>query len=229
MVAFCLGHPAIAQTNSTVAARHCFWKIQGKTNSVYLLGSIHFLNKDFYPLAQPIEDAFKNSATVVFEANLGEMEGMATQMKVLQDGQYPDGETLEKNISKETFQMLQKAMADSPLLPMMSQLRPWMAAMMIQAQQLIEMGFNPQDGVDHYFYDRAADKKIVGLETVDFQIGLLKGLSKDENEMFLKETILEMAGMKKIMSDLVNAWENRRHKKSPLASGRRDAEIPDPL
>jgi uncharacterized protein len=32
-------------------------------------------------------------------------------------------------------------------------------------------------------------------------------LSKQENEMFLKETIQEMDGMKKIMSDLVNAWK----------------------
>src|SRR5688500_14167528 len=56
-----------AQESKSVQAKHCLWKVPGKTNAVYLFGSIHFLKKDFYPLPEPIEKAYERSGTVVFE------------------------------------------------------------------------------------------------------------------------------------------------------------------
>ena len=39
--------------------KNFLWKIQSKTNTVYLLGSVHFMKKEIYPLNKEIEDAFQ--------------------------------------------------------------------------------------------------------------------------------------------------------------------------
>ena len=46
------------------------WKVQSKTNTVYLLGSIHLFKKELYPLNRKIEEAFDQSELLAVEANI---------------------------------------------------------------------------------------------------------------------------------------------------------------
>ena len=71
--------------------QHSLWKIQGKTNAVYLLGSVHVLSKSSYPLPQPIESAYSNSSTLVFEADIAEMKDPNNAMKLLSKATLPEG------------------------------------------------------------------------------------------------------------------------------------------
>ena len=48
------------------------WKVQSKTNTLYILGSVHFLKKEMYPLNKKIEDAFDKSEVLVVEANIND-------------------------------------------------------------------------------------------------------------------------------------------------------------
>ena len=43
--------PLAAQEVKTPAALHSLWKVQGASNVVYLLGSVHLLKENDYPLA----------------------------------------------------------------------------------------------------------------------------------------------------------------------------------
>ena len=38
--------------------KNFLWKVNSETNTLYLLGSIHFMKKEMYPLAEEIEGAF---------------------------------------------------------------------------------------------------------------------------------------------------------------------------
>src|SRR5688572_8192362 len=55
-----LQHAPILQAQQVAKpqTKHCLWKVQDRTNAIHLLGSIHFLKKEFYPLPKPIEDAY---------------------------------------------------------------------------------------------------------------------------------------------------------------------------
>lgn len=65
-----LAGSASAQTGK----KHFLWKVEGpKGGVVYLLGSMHVLTPDFYPLAPEIDKAFAASATLVEEVDLDEM------------------------------------------------------------------------------------------------------------------------------------------------------------
>src|SRR6185437_12876597 len=54
------------------------WKVQSGSNPVYVLGSIHFLKKQNYPLKKDIEDAFAQSRKLVLEINLETLNPQTT-------------------------------------------------------------------------------------------------------------------------------------------------------
>jgi uncharacterized protein len=191
-------------------AKHSLWKVEGKDNTVYLLGSIHFLKKDFYPLADPIEAAYKDSKIVAFETDIGELENMQTQLKMLQRAQLPPGETIRQHLSKDTYKMLHDYLEETiGLGGMFDQFRPWFAAMALAVLEVTKLGFDPAQGIDKHFHTRAkADrKKIVGLETVDFQLALLSGFAKEDQEALMKQTLLDVGSFKKLFADIIDAWK----------------------
>ncbi len=197
--------PATAPRNT-----HPLWEARGKSNSVYLLGSIHFAKDDFYPLAKPIEQAYERSSIVVFEADLGEMKSMETQARLLKAGMSPAGKTLGQQVAKETYSALQSWLKNSGGEPsMLDQTKPWLASVTVVALELQKLGFNPSQGIDEHFYSRAkADKKeIRGLETVDFQVNLFSNLSDEDSELFLKSMLEETARFPKIFAEVIEAWK----------------------
>jgi len=213
-----LNHPLVvpAQQAQKTQAKHCLWKVEGRTNTAYLFGSIHFLKKEFYPLAQPIEDAYKRSQVVVFEADLDEMQSPAAQLKMLQHGKYPEGQTLKQNLSKDTYAKLDAYLSESlGSAALFDGLKPWMVAVALLGMELQKLGFNPEQGVDKYFFDKAKQdtKQIVPLETIDFQLGLFAGLTKEEEDAMLKETLQEITSFKKILTEMTDAWKTGDTKK----------------
>ena len=206
---FCLcGH---AQQAPKAAVKHSLWTVQGKTSTAYLFGSIHFLKKEFYPLAKPIEDAYAQSQVIVFEADLDEMQQPQTQLKMLQQGRLPEGETLPQHITKETYAKLQKYLDGlGGLGAAFDSMRPWMVAVALVGLELQKLGFNQEHGVDRYFFTKAKQdkKRIVPLETIDFQLELFTSLSKAENDAMLQQTIQEISGFKKILTEMTEAWKN---------------------
>ena len=202
--------PVHAQQARPAATKHSLWRIEGKTNSTYLFGSIHFLKKEFYPLAQPIEDAYKQSQIVVFEVDLKEMDAPESQIKMIEAGKYPAGQTLKQQVSKETYAKLEAHLADSGApAAAFDPLRPWMVAIALLGVELQKLGFDPEEGVDKYFFTKATkDKKqTVPLETLDFQLNLFKGFTAQQEEAMLKETLLEISKFKKDIASIVNAWK----------------------
>ena len=65
LLALCLLLPtAIRSEGKTeVGPKSCLWKVSSKQNTVYLLGAIHLMREDGYPLNQPIESAYHDAQT----------------------------------------------------------------------------------------------------------------------------------------------------------------------
>ena len=197
--------PAAAPRNT-----HPLWEARGKSNSVFLLGSIHFAKDDIYPLAKPIEQAFEGSSIIVFEADLGEMKSLETQARLLKAGMSPAGKTLGQQVGKETYSALQSWLKNSGGEPsMLDQMKPWLASVTVVALELQKLGFNPSQGIDEHFYSRAkgGKKEIRGLETVDFQVDLFANLSDEDSELFLKSMLEDTARFPKIFADVIEAWK----------------------
>src|SRR5215472_6282530 len=78
------------------ATRSFLWKASKGQGVVYLVGSVHMLTADFYPLSPALDAAFKDSDLLVEEADLSEMLSPTTQFSLLQRGMLPSGQTLDK-------------------------------------------------------------------------------------------------------------------------------------
>src|SRR4051812_25322141 len=196
------------------AARHPLWKVEGKSSVVYLLGSMHLLKPEDYPLPNVIEAAFTNSQIAMFEADIDELLSGETQVKFMSEGQLPDGQTLRSYLSPPTYAAFSTRVGQMAPLPGMSSLldnfKPGVAAAMLETMAWLKLGFDPGESMDKRFYDRAKQggKQIVPLESVDVQLGMLTGVPVVESEGLIKSTLMEIADMERSSREVVSAWKS---------------------
>jgi uncharacterized protein len=183
------------------------WKIQSGSATVYLLGSIHFLKKDVYPLNETIEHAYESSDRLVVEANINEIDKLDLT-KFTGRAFYQGDDHIEKHVSPETYRSVKK---ESETLGLPGELirrqKPWFLALSLQAMELIKLGYDPRYGVDFHFLAKARGrKKILELESLEEQIDLLSGFSEREQELFLLYTLENLRSMDGQVEALVRAW-----------------------
>jgi len=208
-IASALGQPA-GSTIAKPATKHCLWEVKGASNTVFLLGSMHVMKDDMYPLAPEIEAAYRKSGGLVFETDIKAVESPALAMKLMAQATYPEGESLKKNIAPATYSLLVSNLQSSLLGPeMVDRFKPWMAAMTVVLMELQKQGFNVQSGLDRHFHGRAEtdQKSIQFFEPPEFQIGLLTGMGDRESEEFLGQALRDLSVMTKEFARLAAAWK----------------------
>jgi hypothetical protein len=190
--------------------RNFLWKVSSAAGAVYLVGSIHLLTKDYYPLSPALDAAFKDSDLLVEEADLGEMETPASQFTLLTRGLLPAGQSLDKVVSPSTYALVTRRAGDLglPIEPL-RRFKPWMLAMTIVEMEWQKAGFDASLGLDRHFYDRArAEGKMVqGLETVDYQVSLFDGMTMEEQERMLAESLEDLDQDRANLFALTDAWK----------------------
>ena len=185
------------------------WKVAGKGGAVYLVGSVHLLSSDFYPLPPSLDAAYKDSDLLLEEVDMAELTDPVSQMALLSKGMLPSSTPLDTVISPATYALLTKR-AEAlgvPAAPF-KMLKPWMAALTLVQLEWQQAGFDPQLGLDKHFYDRAkADGKTTqGLETSEYQVSRLDGLSMEQQERLLAESVKELDEERANMKKLVDGW-----------------------
>ena len=171
---------------------------------------MHLLKSDSYPLDKNIEAAYRNSKKVVFETDINGMNTPIVQEKMTALALYPEGETLEQNISPETYSILEKKVTAVGLsMAQLNRLKPWMCALMLMLLELQKMGFDPNYGIDQYFFSKAQQdkKEKVFLESIDYQINLFAEMNTEEEESFLQQMLKDLEVVKTMFADIVRAWE----------------------
>jgi uncharacterized protein len=190
-------------------ARNFFWKATGKQGVIYLVGSVHLLTKDFYPLSPALEAAYKESDLLLEEVNLADMQEPASQMQMLSRGMLPSEQSLDKLVSPATFAAVTKRFGDigMPIEPI-KRFKPWLAALTLMAIEWQKAGFDANLGLDKHFYDRAkADgKSIEGLETVEYQVSRFDEMSSELQDRLLAETLKGLDTEQANMTKLVESW-----------------------
>lgn len=187
--------------------KNFLWKVQSKTNTLYILGSIHFLKKEMYPLNKKIEDAFDKSEVLVVEANINDI-GQIDIQKLLETAFYSGNDTLEKHVSRETYELVKKEFAGLGIpLELINKQKPWFLALTLTSLELVKLGFDPNYGIDNHFLSKATGrKKIKELESLDYQINLFSKFSDDDQELFLLYTLKDINVLGQEVDKLMQAW-----------------------
>ncbi len=210
-LAFCLLLAAVfALVGESRAQEKSFlWQLQSDNGHIYILGSIHFLKRENYPLNEAIEKAFDSAKKLVLEIDLKSADSETVQRLTLEKGLHRDGKTLQQNISAETYSLAAKRAQELGIdIRALSPLKPWVVALTMASLKLQKLGFDPNSGIDRYLAGRAthAGKPIAGLETAAFQIGLMDQLSTRDQESMLRQSLKEMDLLDKGLEQIVRSW-----------------------
>ena len=185
-----------------------FWQVTSDTATVYLLGSIHFADKSFYPLRQEIENAFSRCEYLVVELDVNKVDAEIYNSLLSQKGVYKDGKTIKDIISNETWLQLQKRLDQLNInYDVIKNYRPGVLVLTLTAMQVMHMGFDPQLGIDVHFLLEATRqaKNIIELETLEQQINLF--LNIPDGELLLKESLYSLDESELMMANMVSYWK----------------------
>ncbi len=190
--------------------KHFMWAVQkAGTPPTYLLGSLHVLTPDFYPLDTNLERAFSESKVLIEEVDLDELTNPVTALSLVGKAMLVDGRTLDQTINPELYKQV-AARAEKAGLPMvaMNRMKPWMVAVSLAGPALKQAGFDTELGIDKHFFDKAkaASLERRALETVAYQFDSLDQLSPALQEALLKSAISELDTEVANVKTIAQAW-----------------------
>jgi len=159
----------------------------GLAQASYLYGTIHILPKEKFELSNSLKRAFEASNTLAMEVdlNMSGAEKIALAQKVL----LPEGKTLKDFMETQDYTQLKMYCMDSlqwseSKFERSSKLKPmFFSSILIQESMTnmasYEMEFNKMAKKKH--------KNTIGLETIDFQLGLFDQLAMQTQVDMLKK------------------------------------------
>ncbi len=188
--------------------RHFLWRVQSKTASCFVLGSIHLMKPEHYPLSRMIENAFEQSAAVAVEVDLNGVTPEGLQ-KLMAEAFYPEGDALDKHISVQTMEQVAKGAQGLGLgIDWIKRQKPWFLAASLPSIALIKAGYDPRYGIDLHFLTTAANRKrVIELESFDAQMKMLAELTALQQEALLRYTLNDLEVAVKEADALVDAWK----------------------
>jgi hypothetical protein len=198
---------ALAQSSAyTPGSPLLMWKVSSKTNSGYVLGSVHLGDKTLYPLPATIEDAFKSSSVLIVEVDIRKVEPDKLQ-KLLVAAAYPPGDDLFRHISPETRAKLTAYLSAYHLPPeFFSRIRPWALGVTIEMLAMVQAGLDPNEGIDMHFLNEAGNRRVEELEDAEWQLKLLEDLPESLADPWLSSAMTQAENSKERWAKLSGYW-----------------------
>ncbi|GHV43033.1 hypothetical protein FACS189490_12960 [Clostridia bacterium] len=182
-----------------------FYKVSDADNTVYLLGSVHILNNAVYPMSKAVMAGFADSTVLVGEIDMsdtGEMLDLAARYMY-----YDGGDTIDKHISAEDYALYEEYMGTVGLTKeTYDVIKPWAAAITIQSITASLAQGDAGLGADQLFFAIAGDRKVLELESAEFQYKLLDGLSESTQSWLLSSSLNGEESDSESVVGMVDAW-----------------------
>ncbi|SHI76055.1 TraB/GumN family protein [Lutispora thermophila] len=200
------------------ASKGLMWKISNGKNHLYVLGSIHIADISIYPFGRNIMEAYYKSDYLAVEANI--VPSNEDIMYMLQKAFYQDGNSIDKNISEETYKKYTEFMDSYAgtlgIGPEAYNLfKPWYVTLLLPNLTLAQNSFDAALGIDMYFVNKAMGiKDIIEIEGIKFQVDMFDNFSPELQERLLISSLTEMETAKEdnnttleSMKNMLTAWK----------------------
>ena len=207
------------------------WQIEGGSNRIYLLGSVHVLRQEDHPIPTAIEEAYQDADILIMEIDMDDLDPINMAGLVSELGVINDGGSLQEYMGPELYtEAAEYASQLSIPIEMLGETEPWLAAITVEQMMLLRTGFKPQFGIEFHLSAKAGEdnKEILGFETVREQLEFLDGLSLPAQRSLLIQTFEESLNIEQDLNLLIDAW---RHgdvdflEKTMLAEMRKHPEL----
>ena len=185
----------------------------GDGHSIWLFGSIHVGTEDFYPLPDYVTDAFERCDALAVEFDIVAYENdMAAQMETMTRMLYNDGTTIRDHISEELYNSAVEIMEECGIYnSMLDYYIPSVWESFIIQCITEQLGVDMDLGVDRHLIDLAyeSDKRILDVESADFQTQMMADFSEELQIYLLKEMVEsydESDEYDKELQELMDFW-----------------------
>jgi len=187
------------------------WKIVNHDNVVYILGSIHAMKEDMYPLPGPIMEAFEAAEVTVFEVDLMQIDRGEIAEIMKSRGSYEPPASIYDDLSDETTELLEEYLQETKInIDQVRYLKPWHLSLNIGVMELSRLGYKTELGLDQHLQQLAVKqgKEIQELESFDQQIKILSSDSLDIQDLSLRVSLRDRAEIEQELEAMVTAWRN---------------------
>jgi hypothetical protein len=186
------------------------WEVKSGDSVAYLGGTCHLLRDSDFPLPAAFDAAYRQSAAVVFETDIGELQSSEFQQRMMAVLFYRDGRTLPDDLSPEAYQALQRYCEKAGLpVAVLHPMKPAMAVLTLVALELQKLGIT-EAGVDRFYYDKALaeGKKIEGLETAGEQLDFLAVMGKGMEDSMIEQSLADLSRTGTMFKELIEVWKS---------------------
>jgi uncharacterized protein YbaP (TraB family) len=197
----------------------CVWRVTNTKAPFYLVGSVHALDRNDYPLPRPYELALKDARRLLFEFNPN--RAAEFDKKFAAAGKYPPGQDIRSKIDPKLLAWLRVTV--SPVNVDHNRLtksRPrvadfdsslgykpwWIAQHLVDTRNSSNM--STSHGLDDYLVGRArkTGQEIDGLESVDEHVAVLGGLPDRDSEFLLRDALNQSKSGAVEFTRMRSAW-----------------------
>jgi hypothetical protein len=205
---------ALTLTGLAAGADPAAWKVVGESGGeLTLLGSMHYLSEAEYPLPAALDRLYDGADVIIMELDLDDLNATQQQASLLQAAVLPPGTGLEDVLGDEAYRLAeQRAQALGIELGLLARFKPWLVAITLLDQGMNRLGYRAEHGLEQYLLGKARrdGKQVLGLESLEAQVGIFAGLSDAEQQALLEQTLDELAAPAVEISELAAAWRDGR-------------------
>ncbi len=188
------------------------WRVTGRNGAeITLLGSMHVMRPSDHPLPSSIDALIERADLIVMEVDIDDIDAAAQQRLILQTAMLPQGTVLEDVVDADVYRLAKQQMAELGVdLAQLERFEPWFLAITVLELGMRKIGFQAERGVEQYVLGRAqaAGTEIVGLETLEFQMGLFDALPPEQQQALLEQTLGELDEGAAVLGEMVAAWRD---------------------
>jgi len=203
---------ALLGTAGVSAADPAAWRMAGPNGGeVTLLGSMHVLRPSDYPLPASINALLARADLIVMEMDLDDLDAAAQQRTILATAVLPQGTVLADVLDADVYRLVQQEAGSIGIdVKLLERFEPWFLAITLLDQGMRKLGFEGERGIEQYVVGEAtrAGKEIVGLETLEFQIGIFDSLPPRQQQAMLEQTLAELDEAATMLDAMVAAWRD---------------------
>jgi len=200
----------LAPVISTADGRNVLWTVDGKSNTIYLLGSLHVLRPKDGPLPAVADAAYADAEQLIMEIDMDDaLADPATVVQAMQvEAMLPEEQSLREVLGADYTRVSEQVRAAGFDLSLLDRFAPWFVAVTLMQLELENRGFTAELGVEQTLTRRAvADHKpISGLETAQQQFQTFSRLSLPQQKRMLLMTLDETAQLDTEIDKLLAAW-----------------------
>ncbi|MDA3812989.1 MAG: TraB/GumN family protein [Candidatus Cloacimonetes bacterium] len=218
--------------STQIWSKNFMWEIQGGKNTAYLLGSIHTMPKDVYPLDEQIETAFQESDVLVVDVDATTLDQNEVSSFIGLNAVYQDSINLQSVIDEELFNNISLKMQELGLTEeQLKAFKPWFVSLNLGLGALQKIDITTGLGIDLHFLNKAHESEmpIKELETAISQLEALSSMDDQTQIDYLQYSIDDYEQSTTIFMDMLEAWKTGDTKKMKTVTKVKMLELEEKL